>query len=150
MRPTNLSSARSPIVWTRATPLWPMPVNAGSCGAARETVTAPIKTRNAKPGLTSEAVIESQRESQMLPGGHRFRHVQAQPAPIDAETQIGEPAAQRRQPIGGQAAGPAADEPCLSRLPQHHQIPALKRGERLRAFVLGGGRGIRPGQPEET
>src|SRR3989441_12594284 len=133
MRPTNLSSARSPIVWTRATPLWPMPVNAGSCGAARETVTAPIKTRNAKPGLTSEAVIESQRESQMLPGGHRFRHVQAQPAPIDAETQIGEPAAQRRQPIGGQAAGPAADGPCPAPRPPPDQNPAPQGGKRLPA-----------------
>src|SRR5882724_11982760 len=150
MRPTNLPSARSPVVWARATPLWTMTVNAGACAAARETVTAPIKTRNAKPGLTSEAVIESQRESQMLPGGHRFRHVQAQPAPIDAETQIGEPAAQRRQPIGGQAAGPAADEPCLSRVRQHDQIRALKREERLRAFVLGGGRAIRPVQREVT
>src|SRR6266404_4445369 len=146
MRPTNLPSARSPIVWTRATPLWTMTVNAGACAAARETVTAPIKTRNATPGFTSEAVIESQRESQTLPGGHRFRHVQAQPAPIDAESQIGKPAARRRQPIGGQAAGPAADEPCLSRVREHDQVRALKREERLRAFVLGGGRAIQIGR----
>jgi len=121
----------------RATPLWTMTVNAGACAAARGTVTAPIKTRNARPALTSEAVIESQRESQMLPGGHRFRHIHAQTSPIDAETQIGEPAAQRRQPIGGQSAGPAADEPCLSRVREHDQIRALKREERLRASSSG-------------
>src|SRR5207244_12842134 len=78
MRPTNLPSARSPVVWTRGTPLWTMTVNAGACAAARGTVTAPSRARKARPGLTSEAVVESQRESQGLPGGHRLRHVQAQ------------------------------------------------------------------------
>src|SRR5205823_9729684 len=63
MRPTNLPSARSPVVWTRGTPLWTMTVNAGACAAARGTVTAPSRARNARPGLTSEAVVESQRES---------------------------------------------------------------------------------------
>src|SRR2546426_11957148 len=111
MRPTNLPSARSPVVWTRGTPAWMMTVNAGACAAARETVTAPSRVRNAKPSLTSEAVIESQRESQGLTGGHRLRHVHAQPPPIDAETQVGEPAAKRREPIGGQSPGPAAHEP---------------------------------------
>src|SRR5438445_11016997 len=106
MRPTNLPSARSPVVWTRGTPLWTMTVNAGACAAARGTVTAPSRARNARPGLSSEAVVESQRESQGLPGGHRFRHVQAQPSPIDAEAQVGEPAAERREPIGGQSPGP--------------------------------------------
>src|SRR5438093_876893 len=99
MRPTNLPSARSPVVWTRGTPLWTMTVNAGACAAARGTVTAPSRARNARPGLTSEAVVESQRESQGLPGGHRLRHVQAQPSPIDAEAQVGEPAAERREPL---------------------------------------------------
>src|SRR5437899_8097644 len=108
MRPTNLPSARSPVVWTRGMPLWTMTVNAGACAAARETVTAPSRARNARPGLTSEAVIESQRESQGLPGGHRLRDVHAQPPPIDAQAQVGEPAAERRDPIGRQLAGTAS------------------------------------------
>src|SRR2546422_11413341 len=110
MRPTNLPSARSSVVWTRGTPLWTITVNAGACAAARETVTAPSRARNARPGLTSEAVIESQRESQGLPGGHRLRDVHAQPPPIDAQAQVGEPAAERREPSGGEWAGHGADE----------------------------------------
>src|SRR6058998_378873 len=121
MRPTNLPSARSPVVWTRGTPLWTITVNAGACAAARGTVTAPSRARNARPGLTSEAVVESQRESQGLPGGHRLGHVQAQPSPIDAEAQVGEPAAERREPIGGQAPGPA---------PTSHACPASARTTR--------------------
>src|SRR3989449_254032 len=126
MRPTNLPSARSPVVWTRGTPLWTMTVNAGACAAARGTVTAPSRARNARPGLTSEAVVESQRKSQGLPGGHRLRHVQAQPSPIDAEAQVGEPAAERREPIGGQSPGPAAHEPRLSRIREDDQVRALR------------------------
>src|SRR6266550_3274882 len=103
MRLTYLPSARSPVVWTRGTPLWIMTVNAGACAAAPATGTAPSRARNARPGLTSEAVIESQRESQGLPGGHGLRHVQAQPAPIDAQAEVGEPTAERREPTGGQA-----------------------------------------------
>src|SRR5205809_6839087 len=126
MRPTNLPSARSPVVWTRGTPLWTMTVNAGACAAARGTVTAPSRARNARPGLTSEAVVEPQRESQGLPGGHRLRHVQAQPSPIDAEAQVGEPAPQRRDPNGGQSPGPAAPEPRLSRLRDDSPARALE------------------------
>src|SRR5216117_2750225 len=137
MRPTNLPSARSPVVWTRGTPLWTITVNAGACAAARGTVTAPSRARNARPGLTSEAVVESQRESQGLPGGHCLRHVQAQPSPIDAEAQVGEPAAERREPIGGQSPGPAAHEPRLSRICEDNQVRALEGEERLRAFVQG-------------
>src|SRR5436853_5315339 len=148
MRPTNLPSARSPLVWTRGTPLWTMTVNAGACAAARGTVTAPSRARNARPGLTSEAVVESQGESQGLPGGHRFRHVQAQPSPIDAEAQVGEPAAERREPIGGQSPGPAAHEPRLSRIREDDQVRALEGEERLRAFVLGGRGAIRTVQRE--
>src|SRR5437879_13555439 len=106
MRPTNLPSARSPVVWTRGTPLWTMTVNAGACAAARGTVTAPSRARNARPGLTSEAVVESQRESQALPGGHRLRHLQAQPSPIDPEDQLAEPPAERREPIDQQRPAP--------------------------------------------
>src|SRR2546426_5445233 len=142
MRPTNLPSARSPVVWTRGTPLWTMTVNAGACAAARGTVTAPSRARNARPGLTSEAVVESQRESQGLPGGHRLRHVQAQPSPIDAEAQVGEPAAERREPIGGQEAPPAAPEPRPSRLRGGDQGPALGGGARLRGLGLRGRGGI--------
>src|SRR5206468_6135724 len=150
MRPTNLPSARSPEVWTRGTPLWTMTVNAGACAAARGTVTAPSRARNARPGLTSEAVVESQRESQGLPSGHRLRHVQAQSSPIDAKAQVGEPAAERREPIGGQSPGPAAHEPRLSRIREDNQVRALEGEERLRAFVLGGRRAIRPVQREVT
>src|SRR2546428_13165100 len=101
MRPTNLPSARSPVVWTRGAPLWMMTVSAGACAAARETVTAPSRARNASPDLTSEAVVESQRESQGLPGRHRLRHVHAQPPPIAAQAEVGEPAAERRGTHGG-------------------------------------------------
>src|SRR2546421_9716083 len=107
MRPTNWPSARSPVVWPGGTPLWMMTVNAGACAAAREAVAAPSRARNASPDLTSEAVVEPQRESQGLPGGHRLRDVQAQSAPIDAQAEVGEPAAERGQPIGGQSARPA-------------------------------------------
>src|SRR3989454_814288 len=148
MRPTNLPSARSSVVWTLGTPLWIITVNAGACAAARETVTAPSRARNARPGLTSEAVIESQRESQGLPGGHRLRDVHAQPPPIDAQAQVGEPAAERREPIGGQSTGPAADEPRLSRVREDDEVRALEREERLRAFVLGARRARSRGAAE--
>src|SRR5256886_8601074 len=146
MRPANLPSARSPVVWTRGMPLWTMTVNAGACAAARGTVTAPSRARNARPGLTSEAVVESQRESQGLPGGHRLRHVQAQPSPIDAEAQVGEPAAERREPIGGQ--GPRPPAPRAARSPPRRgvQVWALEGEERPRALVLGGRGAIRPVQ----
>src|SRR2546430_17180653 len=117
MRPTNLPSARSPVVWTRGTPLWIMTVSAGACAAAREAVTAPSRARNARPDLTSEAVVESQRESQGLPGRHRLRHIHAQPPPIDAQAEVGEPAAERREPIGGQSTGPPAHAAPPSRHP---------------------------------
>src|SRR3989475_11742464 len=124
MRPTNLPSARSPVVWTRGTPLWTMTVNAGACAAARGTVTAPSRARNARPGLTSEAVVESQRESQGLPGGHRLRHVQAQPSPIEAEAQGGAPAADRRETIGGESPGAACPERRPSRIRADDQCRA--------------------------
>src|SRR2546429_5294326 len=124
MRPTNLPSARSPVVWTRGAPLWMMTVNAGACAAARETVTAPSRARNARPDLTSEAVVESQRESQGLPGRHRLRHIHAQPPPIDAQAEVGEPAAERREPIGGHADRAAAPPPPPSRVPAGPRAPA--------------------------
>src|SRR3989442_11949773 len=136
MRPTNLPSARSPVVWTRGMPLWTMTVNAGACAAARGTVTAPSRARNARPGLTSEAVVESQRESQGLPGGHRLRHVQAQPSPIGAEAQVGEPAAERREPIGGERPRPAAPTAPLARIREGDQGRAPGGGKRLRALSL--------------
>src|SRR5439155_25943503 len=111
-------SARSAVVWTRGTPLWTMTVNAGSCAAARETDTPPSRARNARPDLTSEAVIESQRESQRLAGGHRLRHVQTEPSPTDPQTEVGEPAAQRRGPIGGEATRPAAHQARPTRVRQ--------------------------------
>src|SRR5882762_10387029 len=138
MRATNLPSLSSPVVWTRGTPPWRITVNAGACAAVRETVAAPSRARNARPDFTSEAVVESQREPQGFPGGHRLRHVHAQPAPIDAEAQVGEPAAECGEPIGGQAARPAAHEPRLSRVGEYHQVRALEREQRLRALVLGG------------
>src|SRR5207249_531004 len=150
MRPTNLPSARSPVVWTRGAPLWMMTVNAGACAAARETATAPRRARNARPDLTSEAVVESQRESQGLPGGHRLRYVHAQPPPIDAQAEVGEPAAECREPIGRQSTGPAAHEPRLSCIREDNEVRALEREERLRAFVLGGRGAIRPVQREVT
>src|SRR5438094_2201670 len=150
MRPTNLPSARSAVVWTRGTPLWTMTVNAGACAAARETDTPPSRARNARPDLTSEAVIESQRESQRLAGGHRLRHVQTEPSPIDAQAEVGEPAAQRREPIGGEATRPAAHEPGLSRVREDDEVRALERERKLRALVLGGRGAIRPVQREVT
>src|SRR6266571_174591 len=150
MRPTNLPSARSAVVWTRGTPLWTMTVNAGACAAARETDTPPSRARNARPDLTSEAVIESQRESQRLAGGHRLRHVQTEPSPIDAHTEVSEPAAQRGEPIGGEPTRPAAHQPGLSRVREDDEVRALERERKLRAFVLGGRGAIRPVQREVT
>src|SRR5438067_9301400 len=131
MRPTNLPSARSPVVWTRGAPLWMMTVNAGACAAARETATAPRRARNARPGLTSEAVVESQRESQGLPGGHRFRTVQAQPSPMDAKPQSGEPPAGGREPSGGQWPGPPPHEQRRSRTPEADRVRAREGEGRL-------------------
>src|SRR5437016_13191184 len=99
-----------------------MTVNAGACAAARDAVAAPSRARNASPDLTSKAVVEPQRESQGLPGGHCLGHVQAQPAPIDAQAEVGEPAAEGGEAIGGQSARPAAHEPGLSRVGEHDQV----------------------------
>src|SRR6266702_6321766 len=101
-----------------------MTVNAGACAAAGEAVAAPSRARNASPDLTSEAVVEPQRESQRLPGGHCLGHVQAQPAPIDAQAEVGEPAAERGEPIGGQSTRPTAYEPRLSRVREDDEVRA--------------------------
>src|SRR5207302_8913639 len=114
------------------------------------TIPAPGGARRAWQRHTSEALIEWKSESQGRPGGHRLRHVQAQPSPIDAEAQVGEPAAERREPIDGQSPGPAAHEPRLSRIREDDQVRALEGEERLRALVLGGRGAIRPVQREVT
>src|SRR5882762_4521084 len=154
MRATNLPSLRSPVVWTRGTPPWRITVNAGACAAVRETVAAPSRARNARPDFTSEAVVESQREPQGFPGGHRLRHVHAQPAPIDAEAQVGEPAAECGEPIGGQARRPRATPVPRRRVPPGPG-PGAKtatsrlrpRGSRSHTTSAGtGGRGTRPGR----
>src|SRR2546428_9978993 len=125
-----------------------MTVNAGVCAATRETDTPPSRARNARPDLTSEAVIESQRESQGLAGGHRLRHVHTEPSPIDAQAEVGEPAAQRREPIGGQSTRPAAHQPGLSRVPKDDEVPGPEWGREPPAFVFGGPGAIRPVQPQ--
>src|ERR1043166_8435561 len=123
-----------------------MTVNAGACAAAEDTVATLTRARNARPGLTSEAVIEPQCDPPPPPGGHALRHVRAHPAYIDPEAEIGEPAAQRRQPVGGQAAWPAVQEPGLSRFREDDEIGAAQREQRLRPLVLGRRRAVRPVQ----
>src|SRR5690348_13812263 len=101
-----------------------MTVNAGACAAAVETDATQTSARNATPGLTSEAVVESQRESQGLSRRHGLRHIHAQPAPVDAEAEVGEPAAEGRQPVRGQAAGSGAHEPRLASIREHDDVGA--------------------------
>src|SRR6266700_4607230 len=113
MSPTNFPSASSPVAWTRGSPLWRITVNAGCCALAGRGGTAAAhatRARRRNPALTSEAMVESQRESQGLTCGDRLRHVQAEPAPVDAHPEIPEPAPERRQPVARQPARAAADE----------------------------------------
>src|SRR6266496_2819297 len=132
MRPTNFPSASRPAACTRGTSFWSVTVSVGDWAAAGEAAAAPSRARNAGPALTSEAVVESQRESQRFAGRHRLRDVQAEPAPIDAQPDVREPAAERRQPVGGEAAGPVAHQPCLSRVSKDHEIGSLEREQGLR------------------
>src|SRR5438046_2262134 len=144
IRPRNLPSARRRVVCTRGTLLCRMTVNAGACAAAVGTDATPTRARNARPGLTSKAVVESQRESQGLARRHRLRHVHAHPAPIDTEAEVGEPAAESRQPVRGQAAGSGAHEPRLARIRENHDVRAPQDEWRLRLLVYGPGGAVRP------
>src|SRR5205809_3701358 len=139
MRPTNLPSASNAVAWTRGTPFWSSTVSEGCCapaGGAEAAVAHASRARRRSPALTSEAMVESQRESQGLTRRDRLRHVQAEPAPIDAHPEIREPAARRRQPVGRQPARPAADEPRLAGVAQHHEIGTAQREQRFGLFVL--------------
>src|SRR6266516_5493884 len=99
MSPTNFPSASSPVAWTRGSPLWRITVNAGCCALAGRGGTAAAHASSARrrnPALTSEAMVESQRESQGLARGHGLRHVDAEPTPVDAQSEITKPAPQGR------------------------------------------------------
>src|ERR1051325_210336 len=109
MRATNLPSASSAVACTRGTPFCRMTVNAGDCAPAGEAAAAPSRAKTARPDLTSKAVVESQGESQGPAGGPRLGHSRAESAPTAPEAQIGQPAAGRRQSIGGEAARSPAD-----------------------------------------
>src|SRR6266699_1999300 len=127
-----------------------MTVNAGDCAPAGEAAAAPSRARTARPDLTSEAVVQSQCKSQGLAGGHCLGHIHAESTPIDPEAQIRQPAAERRQPVGGQPTRSPADQPGLPSVPQHHEIGPLQREQRLDRFVLGCRRAVRPVQREVT
>src|SRR5207247_6193226 len=105
MRPTNLPSASNAVAWTRGTPFWSSTVSEGCCapaGGAGAAAAHASRARRRCPALTSEAMVESQRESQGLARGHGLRHVDAEPAPVDAHPDIPEPAPERRQPVARQ------------------------------------------------
>src|SRR5260370_10974227 len=107
-------------------------VKAGPCAGAAAAAAAPAsRARRASPGLTSETVVQSQRESQWFARGHRLRHVHSEAAPVDAQAEIGQQAAERRQPVARQPPRSAADEPGLAGLPQHYEVRALEGDERL-------------------
>src|SRR2546423_2492437 len=103
-------------------PLWRITVNAGACARAGDTAAAPNRVRTARPVLTSEAVVESQRKPQGLARRHRLGHVQPESTPIEAQAEVREPTAERRQPVGGEPAPPATDEPRRSGGPRHHAV----------------------------
>src|SRR5947208_11728966 len=127
-------------------PLWRITVNAGACARAGETAAAPNRVRTARPVLTSEAVVESQRKPQGLAGRHSLGHVQPESTPIEAQAEVREPTAECRQPVGGEPARPAADEPRLPGVPEHHEIGTLEPEQRLNRLVLRARRAVRPMQ----
>src|SRR2546423_14026453 len=112
-------------------PLWRIAVTAGDCAGAGETAAARTTARTARPVLTSEAVVESQRKPQGLAGRHRLGHVQPESTPIEAQAEVREPTAERRQPVGGEPAPPATDQPRPPRAPEHPDDRAPERGQRL-------------------
>src|SRR2546428_9288160 len=139
MRPTNFPSASSAVAWTRGTPLCTSTVSEGCCapaGGEGPAAAHASRARRRNPALTSEAMVESQRESQWLTCGDRLRHVQAEPAPVDAHPEIPEPAPERRQPVARQPARAAADEPPLAGVAQHHEIGAPQREQRFGLLVF--------------
>src|SRR5207245_5086556 len=93
-----------------------------------------------------EAMVESQREAQPLARRDPLRRIHAEPSPIDAEAQIGEPAAGRRQPIAGEPSRPVADEPRLPGVPEHHQGGTLEREQRPSPPVPGPRGAVGPGE----
>src|SRR5207244_8923505 len=114
----------------RGVSLCSVTVNAGACAPAGETAAAPpSQARRASPSLTSEAVVESQREAHGLARRHGLREVQAEPAPIDAQPQIGEPTAEGGQSVRRQPARSVADEPPLTRVAKHDEVRPLEGEE---------------------
>src|SRR2546426_12502963 len=128
MRSGNLPSPSSPVTWTRGMSLWRVTVNDGAWAAAGASAAASAaKARRAGPALTSEAMIESQREAQLFPRRHRLRHVEPEPAPVDPQAEVRDPAAQGRQAVARHPARPAADQPGLAGVAEHDEIRALQR-----------------------
>src|SRR2546427_4295729 len=123
MKPRNLPSASRAVAWTGGTSFWRITVNDGSCASAGEAAAAQAsraRRPSPPPALTSEAKGESYRESQGLARGHRLRHVEAEPTPVDAQSEVRQPTPRRRQPVARLSAGSPADQPRLSAAAQHH------------------------------
>src|SRR5258707_4931158 len=91
-----------------------------------------------------ETMLQACRQPERLARVDRLGHVDAEPAPVDSEAEIGEPAGEPRQLPAGHATGSAADEPPLPGLaaddevraaqePRH--VPEAPRLSRLRVVV---------------
>src|SRR5205814_7699822 len=83
-----------------------------------------------------EPVIEPDREAQPFAGSDRLGYVHAESAPIDTQTRIDEPAIELRDPARGQAIGPVADEPCLTRIRKEHNVESLEPEEGRRRTLV--------------
>src|SRR2546425_2472813 len=123
-------------------------VRAGAWAAAGTAARAG-RAGSPTPGRPSEAMVESQCEAQPLARRDPLRRVHAKPSPIHAESQIGEPAAGRRQPIVRETSRPVADEPRLPGVAEHDQVGTLQREQRPRLLVLGPRSAVGPVRSEE-
>src|SRR5207249_11145663 len=147
MRSGNLPSPSSPVTWTRGMSLWRVTVNDGAWAAAGASAAASAaKARRAGPALTSEAMIESQREAQLFSRRHRLRHVEPEPAPVDPQAALRDPAARGRQAAARHPARPAADQPGLAGVAERDEIRPLQREPGGRLLAVRPGRAARPAQ----
>src|SRR5512146_3444354 len=73
-------------------------------------------------GASLEAVLQTCRQPQRLARVDGLRDVHAEPAPVDAEPQVCEPAGEPRQLATGHAAGSTADEPPLAGVAEDDEV----------------------------
>src|SRR5581483_4083081 len=103
---------------------------AGLGGEGRDCACPPpaldSSTTKTSPRRTSKTMVESYREAERLARRHRFREVEAEPAPINAQPEIADPAPDGRELIARHSSRSIAHEPALPGVAEHDEVRPLK------------------------